>query len=132
PYPPTLVENPGLKVHADHSLKRLIDSRWVCLPMAALFLLSGRCVNAAPVGDFFKKVGQSISNSFQPRPTPTPNEKTTAHASRRPGSRNPNISGASPTPVVQTPNVVQEVKLTPTITVLRASAFPAVTANGNM
>jgi len=126
------VKNPGLKVHADHSLKRLIDSRWVCLPMAALFLLSGRCVNADPVGDFFKKVGQSISNSFQPRPTPNPNEKKAAHASRRPGSRNPNISGASPTPVEQTPNVVQEVKLTPTITVLRASAVSAEKAKGDM
>jgi len=100
------VKNPGLKVHADHSLKRLIDSRWVCLPMAALFLLSGRCVNADPVGDFFKKVGQSISNAFQPRPTPNPNEKKATRASRRPGSVNSNISGASPTPVEQTPNVV--------------------------
>ena len=100
--------------------------------MAALFLLSGRCVNADPVGDFFKKVGQSISNSFQPRPTPNPNEKKAAHASRRPGSRNPNISGASPTPVEQTTNVVQEVKLTPTITVLRASAVPAEKAKGDL
>jgi hypothetical protein len=126
------VKNPGLKVHADHSLKRLIDSRWVCLPAAALFLVSGHCVNADPVGDFFKKVGQSISNAFQPRPTPNPTEKKTTHGSRRPGARNANISEASPAPVEQTTNVVQEAKLTPTITVLRASAVPAEKAKGDM
>ena len=126
------MENPALTVNAGNSIKRVVDSRWVCLPAAALFLVSGHCVNADPVGDFFKKVGQSISNSFQPRPTPNPNEKKAARASRRTGSRNPNISGASPTPVEQTPNVVQEVKLTPTITVLRASAVPAEKAKGDM
>jgi len=126
------VKNPGLKVQADNSLKRLIDSRWVCLAMAALFLLSGRCVNADPVGDFFKKVGQSISNSFQPRPTPNPNEKKATHTSRRPGARNLNIPGASPTPVEQTTSVVQEAKLIPKITVLRASAIPAEKAKGDM
>jgi len=126
------VENPALTVNAGNSIKRVIDSRWVCLPAAALFLLSGHCVNADPVGDFFKKVGQSISNSFQPRSTPNPNEKKTTRASRRPGARTSNISGASPTPVEQIPNVVQEVKLTPTITVLRASAVPAEKAKGDM
>ena len=126
------MENPVLTVNADNSIKRLIDSRLVCLPVAAVFLLSGRCVNADPVGDFFKKVGQSISNAFQPRPTPNPNEKKATRASRSKGSQNSNISGASPTPVEQTTNVVQEVKLTPTITVLRASVVPAEKAKGDM
>jgi hypothetical protein len=126
------VENPVLTVNAGNSIKRIVDSRWLCLPAAALFLLSGHCVDADPVGDFFKKVGQSISNSFQPRPTPNPNEKKTPHASRRPGARNSNISEASPTPVEQPPNVIQEVKLTPKITVLRASAVPAEKAKGDM
>jgi hypothetical protein len=126
------VENPVLTVNAGNSIKRLIDSRWVCLPVAALFLVSGRCVDADPAGDFFKKVGQSISNAFQPRPTPNPTEKKTKHGSRRPGARNSNISEASPTPVEQPTNVVQEVKLTPTITVLRASAVPAEKAKGDM
>jgi hypothetical protein len=125
------VENPVLTVKAGNSIK-LIDSRWVCLPVAALFLLSGRCIDADPAGDFFKKVGQSISNAFQPRPTPNPTEKKTTHGSRRPGARNSNISEASPTPVEQPTNVVQEVKLTPTITVLRASAVPAEKAKGDM
>jgi len=126
------VENPALTVNADKSLKRQIDSRWLCLPMAALFLLSGRCVNADPVGDFFKKVGQSISNAFQPRPTPIPNGKKATRASRHPASRNANTPGGSPAPVEQTTNVVQEVKLTPTVTVLRASAVPAEKAKGDM
>jgi len=94
--------------------------------------LSGRCVNADPVGDFFKKVGQSISNAFQPRPTPNPNDKKATRASRHQASRNANISGASPAPVDQTTNVVQEVKLAPTITVLRASAVPAEKSKGDM
>jgi hypothetical protein len=119
-------------VNASNSIRRVIDSRWVCLPVAVLLLINGRCVNADPVGDFFKKVGQSVSKAFQPRPTPNPNEKKTTHASRRPGARNSNISGASPTPVEQTTNVVQEVKLTPTITVLRALAVPAEKAKGDM
>ena len=51
---------------------------------------------------------------------------------RRASARNSNISGASPTPVEQPTNVVQEVKLTPTITVLRASAVPAEKAKGDM
>jgi hypothetical protein len=126
------VENPVLTVNADNSIKYFIDPRWVCLPVAALFLLSGRCVDADPTGDFFKKVGQSISNAFQPRPTPNPTEKKTTHGLRRPSARNSNISAASPTPVEQPTNVVQEVKLTPTIPVLRASAVPAEKAKGDM
>ena len=57
-----------------------------------LLFLSGPFVNAGPVGDFFQKVGQSISKPFQrgpesepqstrPQPTKTP------HATRRPTSR---------------------------------------------
>jgi hypothetical protein len=126
------VENPGLTLNADNSIKRLIDSRWVCLPVAALFLVSGRCVDADPVGDFFKKVGQSISNAFQPRTPPNQAEKKTKRPVRRPGSRNSNIAEASPTPAEQATSVVQERKLTPTITVLRASAVPAEKAKGDM
>ena len=43
--------------------------------MAALFFLSGRCVNADPVGDFFKKVGQSVSKAFQPQPHAQSNQE---------------------------------------------------------
>jgi hypothetical protein len=119
-------------LNADNSIKRLIGSRWVCLPVAAVFLLSGRCVNADPVGDFFKKVGESISKAFQPRTPPNQTEKKPKRPSRRPGSRISNIAEASPTPVEQPTNVAQEAKFTPTITVLRASAVPPEKAKGDM
>jgi hypothetical protein len=94
--------------------------------------MSGRCVNADPVGDFLKKVGQSISKAFQPRTSPNQADKKTKRPVRRPGSRIPNPAEASPTPVEQTINVVQEAKLAPTITVLRASAVPVEKAKGDM
>ena len=101
--------------------------------MAALFFLSARCVNAEPVGDFFKKVGQSVSKAFQPRPTPNPTKKkTTTHVSRRPTSPQSNLVGASPTPLEQPTNIVKEETVTPTVVVLRAAAVPAEKAKGDM
>ena len=57
-----------------------------------LLFLSGPFVNAGPVGDFFKKVGQSVSKPFQPEPEPQPQSTRpqptkTPHATRRPTSR---------------------------------------------
>ena len=102
--------------------------------MAVLFLVSGLCAtaDADPLGDLFKKVGQSISNAFQPRLSPKPTDKKTKPPSRRPGPRLANVATASPTPMEPPANVVQEVKLTPTITVLRASAVPAEKAKGDL
>ena len=100
--------------------------------MAALFFLSGRCVNADPVGDFFKKVGQSVSKAFQPRPTPNPTEKRTKRAARRPSSPQSNLVGASPTPLEQPTDLVKEEKVTPTVVVLRAAAVPPEKAKGDM
>ena len=100
--------------------------------MLALFLLSGRCVNADPVGDFFKKVGQSVSKAFQPRPTPNPSEKKTKPVSRRPTSSQSNLVEASPTPFEQPTNPVQEVKIAPAVTVQRASTVPAEKAKGDL
>lgn len=43
------------------------------LPLVILlFFLSGSYVNAGPLGDFFKKVGHSISKPLQPQPPPQP------------------------------------------------------------
>jgi len=95
-----------------------------------MFFLSGRCVNADPVGDFFKKVGESVSKAFQPRPTPNPTEKKTKRAARRPTSPQSNVVGASPTPLEQPMNLVKEEMVTPTV--LRASAVPAEKAKGDM
>ena len=100
--------------------------------MVALFLLSGRCVNADPVADFFKKVGQSVSKAFQPRPTPNPTEKKTKRAARRPTSPQSNVVGASPTPLEQPTNLVKEEKVIPAVTVLRASPVSAEKAKGDM
>src|SRR5437870_10604681 len=123
------MENPVLTVNADNSIKRLIDSRLVCLPVAALFLLSGRCVNADPVGDFFKKVGQSISNAFQP-PPPQPQPTKKKRASRRPTSREPNAAETAPSPLEEPSKPAKEEKSTPTV--LPASAVPAEKAKRDM
>jgi len=60
------------------------------LLVISLLFLSGSFVNAGPVGDFFKKVGQSVSKPFQsqPEPQPTgPQPANTPHATRRATSR---------------------------------------------
>ena len=100
--------------------------------MVALFLVSGQCVHADPVGDFFKKVGQSVSKAFQPHATPNPVEKKTKRVSRRPSSRNTNPAEASPTPLEQPANVAQEEKIPPPVTVMRASAAPVEKAKGDL
>jgi hypothetical protein len=62
------------------------------LLVIALLFLSGSFVNAGPVGDFFKKVGQSISKPLQSQPPPQPQSTRpqpakTPHATRRSTSR---------------------------------------------
>jgi hypothetical protein len=71
-----------------------------------LLFLSGPFVNAGPVGDFFKKVGQSISKPIQrqPQPEPPPEPQSTRvqptktpHPTRRSTSRAaPAAAGTSP------------------------------------
>jgi hypothetical protein len=95
-------------------INRFVPSRCIFLLIAALLPLSGHCVNADPVGDFFKKVGHSISKAFQPQPTPHPTKKTMP-TSGEPASRESTTTQAAPTPVVQP-----------------ASAAPADKAKGDM
>jgi hypothetical protein len=64
------------------------------LLVIGLLFLSGPPVNAGPVGDFFKKVGQSISKPLQRQPQPEPEPQSTRvqpaktpHATRRSTSR---------------------------------------------
>jgi hypothetical protein len=116
-------ENPGFILNAYNLNTRLIRSRWACLPVATLFLVSGHCVKADPVTDFFSKVGQSISKAFRPGPNQT-KKKTTKHASRRPTSPESDIAEASPTPVVQPTVVAKEQK--------RALPVPPEKAKGDM
>ena len=98
--------------------------------MVALFFVSGRSVNADPVGDFLKKVGQSVSKAFQPRPTPNPADKKTKRVSRQTSPQS-NLVAASSTPLEQPPNFVNEEKI-PVVIVRRASAVPAEKAKGDM
>ena len=71
------------------------------LVVISLLVLSGPYVNAGPVGDFFKKVGQSISKPLQPQPEPQPQSMRpqptkTPHATRRPTSRAAPAGAATP------------------------------------
>jgi hypothetical protein len=118
-------ENRVFTLNAENLTNRFNCSRWISLPVAVLFFISGRCVNADPVGDLFKKVGQSVSKAFQPRPTPNPTEKkTTKRAARRPSSRNLTATGASPAPLEQPTDLVKEEKVTPAVVVQRAASAP--------
>jgi hypothetical protein len=126
------MENPAFTLNAENLINRFIRSRWVSLPVAALFFLSAQCVDADPVGDFFKKVGQSVSKAFQPRPTPNPTEKKTKRAASRPSSRNSTASEASPAPVEELTVVAKKEKVTPAVVVLRAAAVPPEKAKEDM
>jgi hypothetical protein len=114
----------------DNLIKRLICSRCIFLLVIALFFLSGRLANADPVGDFFKKVGQSISKAFQPQPAQQQPKKT--RSSRRPASRISNAAepSPSPTPIEEPSKPAKEEKLTRTV--LPASAAPAAKSKGDM
>ena len=110
-----------------------IRSRWVSFLLVALFFLTAQGVDAEPVGDFFKKVSQSISKAFQPQPaTNQPKKKTTTRVSRRPTSPRTNVVGASPTPLEQPVSLVKEEKATPAVTVQRASSVPPEKAKGDL
>ena len=74
------------------------------LLVITFLFLSGSFVNAGPVGDFFKKVGQSISKPLQHQPEPEPQPQpqstrpqptNTPHATRRPTSRAAPASAAT-------------------------------------
>jgi hypothetical protein len=127
-------ENLVFTLNAENLTNRFIFSRWISLPVIVLFFISGRCVNADPVGDLFKRVGQSVSKAFEPRATPNPAEKKTAkRAPRRPNSRNLTATAAaSPTPLEQRTDLVKEEKVTPTVTVQRAASVPPEKANGDL
>ena len=73
-----------------------------------LLFLSGSFVNAGPVGDFFKKVGHSISKPLQSQPPPPPPTQSTRpqpantpHATRRRTSRAASAAAATPPEVAQ-------------------------------
>ena len=123
-----LADNHGFTLNADNLINRLIRSRWISLLVVALFFLSGHWANADPVGDFFKKVGQSISKAFQPQPSPGPTRKK--RASGRLTFRESNAAQPEASPLEEPPKSVKEEKPAPTV--LPASAAPAAKAKGDM
>jgi hypothetical protein len=86
------------------------------LVMPFLFL-SGPFVNAGPVGDFFKNVGQSISKPFQPEPQPQPQPQSTRPQPTKtpPPTRRPTSRAATPPAVAQPSQPPKEEKLTGTV-----------------
>jgi hypothetical protein len=82
------------------------------LLVIAVLFVSGRFVNAGPVGDFFKKVGQSISKPLQPQST-RPQPTKTPHA-RRSTSRRAPAAAATPPAVAQPSQPLKEEKFTGT------------------
>src|SRR5438067_13261976 len=80
------------------------------------------------MGDFFKKVGQSISKAFQPQPSPGPTTKK--RASRRPIGGGSIAAEAQPSPVEEPSKPLKEEKPSPTV--VPAGAVPVEIAKGDM
>src|SRR6266581_3921195 len=93
-----MADNHGFTLNADNFINRLVRSRWISL-LAALFFLSGQWVNADPVGDFFKKVGQSVSKAFQPQPQPAHPQTEKTRVARRATSRKSNAATPAPSAI---------------------------------
>src|SRR5205814_6603265 len=92
------------------------------LLVIALLFLSGSFVNAGPVGDFFKKVGHSISKPLQSQPPPPPQPQftrpqpaNTPHETRRRTSRAAPAAAATPPTVGQPSHPPKEEALTGTV-----------------
>jgi len=124
-----MADNHSFTLNANKFITRLVRLRWISL-LVALFFLSGQWVKADPVGDFFKKVGQSVSKAFQPQPQPTHSQTEKTRASRRATSRKSSAAAPQPTAPEETPQPAKEEKSTPSM--LRASAAPAEKAKEDM
>jgi hypothetical protein len=106
-----------------------IASRRICLLAVVVFVVCLGSAKADPVGDFFKRVGQSVSKAFQPQPAQHPSKKTT-RTWRRPTAGTSTIASPTPGAVEEVPQPTQEEKPTPKV--LSASAVPAEKAKGDM
>jgi hypothetical protein len=101
----------------------------ILLLVIPLLFLSGPYVNAGPVGNFFKKVGQSISKPLQRQPEPQPppppqatrpQPAKTSQTTRRRTSRAAPAAAATPSEIAQPSHNPKEEEFT--ITVRRVSA----------
>ena len=98
-----------------------------------LFFLSGSFVNAGPVGDFFKNVGQSISKPFQSQPEPQPQSTRsqpakTPHATRRQASRAASAEATTPPAGAQPSQPPKEEESTGTVRRVSAADIEKVKA----
>ena len=91
------------------------------LLVITLLFLSGFFVNAGPVGDFFKKVGQSISRPLQRESQPQPQAQSmrpqpakTPHATRRSSSRAAPATATTPSAVAESSQPPKEEESTDT------------------
>ena len=107
---------------------RLVCSPWMSLIVAAVLAFGADRAIADPVGDFFKKVGQSMSKAFQPQPTPA--RSTKRRPSNRPSSRRPDPVEIEPVRVEEPSRPAKEEKSPPAV--LRASAVTADKAKGDL
>jgi len=107
------------------------------LLVIGLLVLSGSFVNAGPVGDFFKKVGHSISKPLQrepqaqPEPQPEsarPQPAKTPHPTRRPTAREAPAAAATPPAVAQPAHPSKEEKSTGTVRGVSAADMEKVKA----
>jgi hypothetical protein len=125
-----MADNHGFTLNTGNFINHLIRTPWISLLVVALFFLSGQCANADPVGDFFKKVGQSVSKAFQPQPQPAHPQTEKTRVSRRATSRKSNAAAPEPSAPGETPQAAKEEKSTPGM--LAASAAPVEKAKGDM
>ena len=96
----------------------------IFLVVIPLLFLSGPYVNAGPVGNFFKKVGQSISKPLQSQPPPQstrPQPADTPHATRRRTSRAAPAAAATPSAVGQPSHPPKEEELTGSVRPISAA-----------
>jgi hypothetical protein len=100
-----------------------------------LLFLSGPFVNAGPVGDFFKKVGQSMSKPFQTESEPQPQPQSTRlqptktpHPTRRSTSRAAPANAATPSAGAQPSQPPKEQELTGTVRRVSAADLQKIKA----
>jgi hypothetical protein len=98
----------GLEIQPKQTIRSFKLSAMKVNPLLLLVIpllfLSGPYVNAGPVGNFFKKVGQSISKPLQSQPPPQstrPQPADTPHATRRRTARTAPAAAVKPPAVGQ-------------------------------
>jgi hypothetical protein len=99
------------------------------LLVIGLLFLSGSFVNAGPLGDFFKKVRQSISRPVQPEPQSTrPQPTKTPQPTRRSTSRTAPAAAATSPAVEQPSHPSKEEEVTGTVRSVSAADIEKIKA----